>query len=134
MIITTPLPDRRDNDEHSLYTQTCAYRLKRVLFLASLYFNLKGTTSPCDEQLQLANKELQLVYRASALAFPAALSAWIWRKLDGGKILEEYIQDNEKLPLLINHIWTTAPAWCRYDKLSVVVEEVKHVFETLRFA
>lgn len=110
------------------------YHAKRLLFLGSLYFRLINTKSPDVDELNEANRKLQLAYRSSALAFPAALSAFIWRKVNVEEMWLEYTMDEPYLGNLVDKLVSSVPSWIRYSDLVSVTEDVRKVFETLRFA
>lgn len=109
-------------------------RIRRLIVVASLYFKLKGVKNPSHTEMDSLNGQLHLACKASALMLPAAISAWIWRKIDPQLLVERFQQGEVDLSTLSKELTSTLPAWFQYGDGSTFTMDVRAVLDCLRTA
>lgn len=110
------------------FPQVKQLSMKRLIFLSSLYFKLRGIKSPTKEQLIQLNEKFGLAHRESALKLPAAMSNILWGKTNADQAFEAFLSDDKQLPALACDLVNGCPEWARYDDQSELVRDAKAVF------
>lgn len=108
--------------------------IKRMIFVASMYFWMNGINSPTKDQLAEVNRRFDLVNRASALLFPAAISKIVWGKVDLPGLLDRYKADQSVFANLSVELLAQTPDWVKYADGSSIVRDIKAVFDSMRTA
>jgi len=110
------------------------HSIKRMIFVASMYFCMNGINHPTKDQLAEVNQRFDLVNRASALLFPAAICKIVWGKVDLPGILERYKADHSAFATLSVELLSQTPDWVKYADGSSIVHDIKAVFDSMRTA
>lgn len=111
---------------------SAAGRLQRMMFIASLYFRLKGVNDPTRAELDEVNSRFHLVQSNSALRFPAACSNMIWGKLDLNDIYARYRANSASISALAMEVLNEVPRWMKYGDGRTIKQDIQAVFECLR--
>ena len=109
-------------------------RIRRLIVVASLYFKLKGVKNPSATEMDSVNTQLHLACSASALMLPAAISGWMWRKVDPQLMLERFQTGQVDLSTLSNELTSMLPRWFQYGDGSTFTMDVRTVLDCLRTA
>ena len=116
-----------DNVPHS-----AAGRLKRMMFVASLYFRLKGVKEPSRAQLDEVNRQFHLVQDNRCLKFPAAMANLIWGNLDLSAVLARYTASPTSMASIAMEISGKVPRWMKYGDGRALRQDMQAVFECVR--
>jgi len=108
--------------------------IRRLIVVASLYFKLKGVKNPSDVEMDCLNSQLHLACKSSALLLPAAISAWVWRKIDPQLLVERFQQGEVDLSTLSKELVSTLPSWFQYGDGSTFTMDVRAVLDCLQTA
>lgn len=102
-------------------------RMKRSIFMASLFLSMSGNAKRCIEDYRRCNDELHLVKDLSALKLPDAMSGIVWKDqiaLDQAKAAMHVGRIDKAVDVLSSIV----PKWLRYSGISKDTEEVlRHV-------
>lgn len=109
-------------------------RIRRLIVVASLYFKLKGEKNPSPSEIDNLNTHLHLACHASALMLPAAISAWMWKKVDPQLTLERFQSGQVDLSTLSKELTSMLPRWFQYGDGSAFTMDVRAVLDCLRTA
>lgn len=109
-------------------------RIRRLIVVASLYFKLKGVKNPSEVEMDCLNSKLQLAWTSSALLLPAAISAWMWKKIDTTAIVESFQKGEVDLSTLSMELTSMLPRWFQYGDGSTFTMDVRAVLDCLRTA
>lgn len=111
--------------------ESAAGRVQRMMFIASLYFRLKGVKDPTRAELDEVNSRFHLVQNNSALRFPAAISNMIWGKLDLSDVFARYVSGTS-ISALAMEVLNQVPRWMKYGDGRTLKQDIQAVFECLR--
>lgn len=106
--------------------------MKRLIFLSSLYFKIRGIKDPAKNQLIDLNKRFGLAYRENSLKLPAAMSNILWRRTNAKKAFRSYLEDESQLNTLACDLVGHCPEWARYGDQSCLIKDTKAVFSYAR--
>lgn len=109
-------------------------RVRRLIVVASLYFRLKGVKNPSRDEVDSLNKKLHLACHTSSLMLPAAISAWVWRKVDPSSLVAQVQRGQVDLGQLSRELTSMLPSWFRYGDGSTFTMDVRAVLDCLRTA
>jgi hypothetical protein len=112
--------------------ESAAGRLKRMMFVASLYFRLRGVKDPTRAELDEVNQRFHLVQDNRALRFPAACSNMIWGKLDLPGMFAKYKAGNASMSALAMEVLNEVPRWMKYGDGRALRQDMQAVFESVR--
>jgi hypothetical protein len=137
MSATSPTPRRRASDlepQGNRQPQAPNYGIKRMIFIASMFFSLTGVKDPTFDQLKDVNKRFHLAHGDRTLLFPAAISGMVWGKIDLNGYLAQYKEGAKSFLDLARQIVADAPFWTRYGEPEVVADDIKAVFDSVKVA
>ena len=117
----------RTSEGEAAAVQSKQLGMKRLIFLSSLYFKLRGIKNPTIEQLNSLNKRFNLAHREGTLRLPAAMSCILWGKTDADNAFCAYLQDERQLSQ-VDRLVAMCPEWARYDSLATLARDAKAVF------
>lgn len=109
-------------------------QIRRLIVVGSLYFRLKGVKNPSQAEVDSLNKKLHLACSTSALMLPAAISAWVWRKVDPTALIAQVQRGQVDLSQLSRELTSMLPSWFRYGDGSTFTMDVRAVLDCLRTA
>lgn len=118
--------------ENPVKVLTAGRRIKRMIFVASLYFKMVGINNPTRDQLLMVNNTFNLAYGGNALLFPAAVSGMIWDKVPLADIFKRYTSGPESTQACVDELLALAPSWVKYDAGDLIKRDVQSVFERVR--
>ena len=102
-------------------------RMKRSIFMASLFLSLSCNTKRCIKDYQRCNDELHLVNDIGALALPDAVSGFVWKDKDTLNKAEEAMSIG-RIDKAVDMLSSVVPKWLHYTGLKKDTEEVlRHV-------
>lgn len=108
------------------------YSLKRMIFVASMYFWMIGINHPTKDQLNEVNKRFDLANGSGALLFPAAISKLMWGKVDFKDMLQRYQANKNVLTNLSKEVLAQAPEWAKYGDGRSIERDIKAVFDSVQ--
>lgn len=111
---------------------SAAGRFKRMMFIASLYFRLRGVKDPSRAELDEVNAMFHLVQDNRALRFPAATSNLIWGSLDISELYSRYQSGATSMAALAMEVSSQVPRWMKYGDGRTLRQDVQIVFECVR--
>jgi len=103
--------------------------IKRMIFVASLYFKMVDIKNPTRDHLTVVNQKFGLAYGGNALLFPAAISGMIWDHVTLADIFKKYASGQQSAEACINEVIEQAPSWVKYDAGDAIRQDVKAVFD-----
>lgn len=109
-------------------------RVRRLVVVGSLYFKLKGIKNPDQCELDSVNGKLHLACHSTSLLFPAAISAWMWKRIDPAQLVERLQRGEIDLTQLSRELVAKMPRWFRYGDGSAFTMDVRAVLDCLRTA
>ena len=111
---------------------------KRIMFNASLYFELCKEHYPNQRTLERLNKSLKLAKDYNALMLPAKLHHLFWNKRLN-ELLHDinipqmiYEQDPEQVDLFCSILLNTTPNWMRYGRRMDMVNDIVDILNRAR--
>jgi len=110
---------------------TTGNRIKRMIFVASLYFKMVDIKNPTRDHLVMVNQKFGLAHGGNALLFPAAISGMIWDKVTLVDIFKEYASGKQSAEECIDKVFEQAPKWVKYDAGTLIRQDIKKVFDTV---
>lgn len=110
------------------------HSIKRMIFVASMYFWMNGINHPTKDQLAEVNRRFDLVNRASCLLFPAAISSIVWSKIDLESLVARYKADPSALAIVTMELLSKTPDWVKYHDPEGIIRDIKAVFDSWRAA
>lgn len=120
-----------DSSDAVFVRQAPNYGIKRMLFVASMYFWMSGINNPTHKELAEVNKRFSLAHGDRTLLFPAAISKMVWGKVDLSGILEQYKADGNRFSQLSNQVVAAAPGWVKYGEPAEIARDIKAVFDSV---
>lgn len=118
-----------NGQEEMVAPVTHQHRVKRMLFIASLYFKIIGVKNPSISQLEEINKRFHLAFRWSSLRLPAAMSSVVWGKADFAELAKRYRAGETTASQVTGTVLNCVPGWCRYDTEPCIQRDIKAVFD-----
>lgn len=137
MAVSMPNQRRREGDDPTkTYRRSQApnYGIKRMIFVASMFFSLTGVKEPTRDQMNEVNQQFDLANRDQTLLFPAAISGIVWGKIDLSDYLQRYKENSGQVKALASELVAQAPFWVRYGQLENVAQDIKAVFDKVETA
>lgn len=121
-----------DSTDNLAVPKTAQGRLQRMIFVATLYFRLRGVNDPTRAELNEVNARFHLAKDDGTLRFPAAISNIIWGKSDLLEIFARYKSNRESMSALAMELLSNVPRWMKYDDGRELRRDVQAVFECVR--
>lgn len=106
--------------------------MKRLIFLSSLYFKIRGIKDPAKDLLIDLNKRFGLAYRENSLKLPAAMSNILWFRTNAKEAFDTYLEDESQLNTLACDLVGCCPEWARYGDQACLINDAKAVFSYAR--
>lgn len=122
-----------DRSADVCYTPECAAeRVKRMIFVASTYFQLIGVNNPSREELDNVNSLFRLVHDNRALKFPAAIGSLIWRSSDLADVFKRYLEGALTISAAAMEVLPKIPRWMKYGDNRALKDDLREIFECAR--
>lgn len=148
----THLPERRRSfwmqKIGNFLCQRISGRVKRLIFLSSVFGLIENVSAPSKDTLSKLNKVLRLAHNNDAIAFPIYIHSWLWsnceptRKVlidDSEVSLTELLSDINECSLrethagvfnkLAKYLSNIAPEWIVYGPTQMIAKDLEVLFK-----
>lgn len=111
-------------------------RIKRLIFLSSVFSLFENTTTASDATLTKLNSVLKLAHNQDAIAFPMYIRSWLWNECEPQKkilvngeelSLGELLQQQrtpEVLEKIAAYLMSIAPSWIVYSDNKSIAKDL----------
>lgn len=102
-------------------------RMKRNIFMASLFLSFTPGKDSGKDDLKQCNDELKLVHDVEALKLPSAMRKMVWSDTRTIESAKESMSVG-RIDTAVETVWTKMPRWLKYSGIKEDIEEVlRHV-------
>lgn len=118
-------------------------RIKRMIFLASVFAYISETDTPSDETVQKLNKVMRLSRDEQAIRLPFAMKKMVWKTLEEPLIIDEVDEpidnlkeivqtcDSNIFAKIVHLLILRAPDWTVYASETTIQTDLRIMFDKM---
>ena len=118
-------------------------RIKRMIFLASVFAYISETDTPSDETVQKLNEVMRLSRDEQAIRLPIAMKKMVWKTLDEPLFIDDELEpindlrevvkncDSNIFAKIVHMLIKRAPDWTVYASESTIQTDLRIMFDKM---